>query len=140
MIVKEPPCYVDLTGKSISQTTTEMSTANLHSGDHCTCFMYEYRIQTYWIASKHVIFAGGKFREKGICNILARRYFRECTVHAKISSRENIFPRKYLPRFFSVPQICRLLRLGYAVFGNLCLIRLWITNWCRLSYLLRNQM
>ena len=48
------------------------------------------------------------------------------TVHAKISSRENNFPRKYLLaeissreyiflRFFSVPQICRLVGVGYAV-------------------------
>ena len=53
-------------------------------------------------------------------NIFPRKY-----LPAKISSRENNFPRKYLLakissreniflRFLSVPQICRLVDLGYA--------------------------
>ncbi len=56
--------------------------------------------------------------------------FREYTVHAKISSRENIFPRKYLiakisssgnifPRIVSVPQIRRLVGLGYVVYYSI---------------------
>ena len=42
-------------------------------------------------------------------NIFSRKY-----PLAKISSRENILPRKYFPAIFSVPQICRLVGLGYA--------------------------
>ena len=44
-------------------------------------------------------------------NNFPRKYF-----PAKIISRENIFSRKYFPaKIFSVPQICRLVVLGYAV-------------------------
>ena len=60
-------------------------------------------------------------REDIFANILFTRKY----LSAKISSRENNFPRKYLLakissreniflRIFSVPQICRLVGLGYA--------------------------
>ena len=52
-------------------------------------------------------------REDIFANILFTRKY----LPAKISSRENILPRKYFPAiFFSVPQICRLVGLGYAVY------------------------
>ena len=61
-------------------------------------------------------------REDIFANILFTRKY----LPAKISSRENNFPRKYLLakissreniflRIFSVPQICRLVGLSYAV-------------------------
>ena len=46
-------------------------------------------------------------REDIFANILFTRKY----LPAKISSRKNIFPR-----FFSAPQICRLVGLGYAVY------------------------
>ena len=62
-------------------------------------------------------------REDIFANILFTRKY----LPAKISSRENILSRKYLPakissrenifpRFVSVPQICSLVGLGYAVY------------------------
>ena len=61
-------------------------------------------------------------REDIFANILSTRKY----LPAKISSRENNFPRKYLLakissreniflRFVSVPQRCRLVGLGYVV-------------------------
>ena len=61
-------------------------------------------------------------------NIFPRKY-----LPAKISSRENILSRKYLlakissrenifPRFFPVPQICRLVGLVYAA-ATYCFLR-----------------
>ena len=68
------------------------------------------------------------FREKIFSRIFCSRenIFPRKYLPAKISSRENIFSRKYplakissreniFPRFFSVPQICRLVGLGYLV-------------------------
>ena len=68
------------------------------------------------------------FREKIFSRIYCSREnnFPRKYLPAKISSRENIFSRKYplakissreniFPRFFSVPQICRLVGLGYSV-------------------------
>ena len=64
-------------------------------------------VDTGWVASWQrtledfltLYFRGKKISRKANLKygcIFARRYFREYTVHAKISSRENIFPRKYL--------------------------------------------
>ena len=41
-------------------------------------------------------FRGRKISRKVNLKYFREKYFREFTVHAKISSRENIFPRKYL--------------------------------------------
>ena len=69
------------------------------------------------------------FRGRKISRKVNLKYFREKIFSRIYCSRENIFPRKYLPakissrenifpRFFSVPQICRLVGLGYAVIGD----------------------
>ena len=78
------------------------------------------------------------FRGRKISRKVNMKYFREKIFSRIYCSRENIFPRKYLPakitsrenifslakissrenifmRFFSVPQICRLVGIGYAV-------------------------
>ena len=70
------------------------------------------------------------FREKIFSRIYCSRenFFPRKYLPAKISSRENILSRKYLPakissrenifpRFFSVPKICRLVGVGYALYA-----------------------
>ena len=68
------------------------------------------------------------FHGRKISRKVNLKYFREKIFSRIYCSRENIFPRKYLPakistceniifpRFFSVPQICRLVGVGYAVY------------------------
>ena len=99
------------------------------------CFMTEldgYFLVTYCITR---YFRGRKFSRKAnlryfrgkifsriYCsreNIFPRKYLPAKISPAKISSLENIFPRKYLPRIVSVPQICRLVGLGYAVYYSI---------------------
>ena len=80
--------------------------------------------------SREDIFAKNEFeifsREEIFANILFTRKY----LPAKISSRENFFPRKFLlakisfrgnifPRIVPVPQICRLVGLGHAVYYSI---------------------
>ena len=69
--------------------------------------------------SREEIFAKIEFevfsREDIFANILfPRKYLPRKYLPAKISSRENIFPR-----IVSVPQICRLVGLGYAIYYSI---------------------
>ena len=79
--------------------------------------IFEYCITRY--------FRGRKFSRK-----MDLRYFREKIFSRIYCSRENIFPRKFLPakissreiifpRIVSGPQICRLVCLGYVVYYSI---------------------
>ena len=92
------------------------------------------------------------FREKIFSRIYCSReiIFPRKYLPAKISSRENILSRKYLPakissrenifpRFCPLPQICRLVGLGYAVYRLLrnLLGNLYLCNSSRTSFACR---
>ena len=125
----------------------------------CTQDHFEFRqLQILYntIFSREEIFAKSEFeifsREDNFANMLFTRKY----LPAKISSRENIFQRKILlakifsrenifPRIVSVPQICRLVGPGYAVYRGPYLIRLCatvgpsscsITHWTLVSFVL----
>ena len=94
--------------------------------------------------SREEIFAKSEFEIFSQEDIFANILFTRKYLPAKISSRENILSRKYLPakissrenifpRFVSVPQICRLVGLGYAVY------RLFRNLWVIRAYYVRNS-
>ncbi len=93
-----------------------------------TLTIYTYYTNIPWRVLYNTLLSRDEICAKIVFEIFSREdNFREYTVHAKISSREILFPRKYLPaknssrenifpRIVSVPQICRLVGQGYAVY------------------------
>ena len=86
----------------------------------CAANIAGYRLYNYCITLY--------FRGKWIWNIFARRYFREYTVHAEISSRENIFPRKYLLAKISSRENI-LARKSFACFVSVASFSLFAARW-----------